>query len=176
MLNFVHNRVSLLGCIGAVVFFFLPWLDISCSGVPFLTQSGFESVIGDATLNPELTAYADQVSERSQERGEMALPVAVAGGALILATLFSIVALGQRGANRATPLLNAVALGALLYGSAVGFPIEQQLEREFEAQKKEGEASLIALSAPRTPWFYAELGCLGLPLLSLILTIRPKEE
>ncbi|MFH1422039.1 MAG: hypothetical protein ABIH42_04930 [Planctomycetota bacterium] len=54
-------------CFLAFVFFFLPWLRVSCSGNAFLTQSGMQIIIGDCSFDEAF----EQMSQLGGSQGNM---------------------------------------------------------------------------------------------------------
>jgi drug/metabolite transporter (DMT)-like permease len=126
------SGISASLCLLILIFFFLPWLKISCRGDVIATQSGFQTMTG--SLSPsDPNARVDYEKERPVRDLGLALFLAgilIAGFGALLVTL--------KKATRKSLLLtlfgSGLAMGILLLYAAVGFSAERGLT---ESDKKD---------------------------------------
>lgn len=114
------------------------------------TQTGFQVMIGDASLNPQMEATMEKAAEafggkgKKEESGKkkessssdkpfgLAPLVALALIAVIGALVFSFIAVFRDSARseRVTSVLSASALLLLLVQLLIGFPVERLLDED----------------------------------------------
>ncbi|MHC4600595.1 MAG: hypothetical protein ACYS47_16485 [Planctomycetota bacterium] len=166
----------------AVVLFFLPWLEISCSGTVIAKQSGYQAVMGEVSRSEELGD--DSAGTSTPESGpegdiEKDVPLIVFPLAMALAGLVGLVLVAAPNSplKPLLPLAAVLAAGCLTFYLFRGFSIEKEINRAKAEAKKEAKkdpdesnpfaevgsqlGSAIAegmIAAKKTPTFYAAYG------------------
>lgn len=171
--------------LGALVIFFLPWLDFQCQGKSFVQQTGIQTITGKASLAPEFESLAESMGDGSAEdssgkNAPKSILAALALISIVLAIITALAALRSAGGgeNNVAGWLCAIALGLLITQAAMGFPAARDLERQVREGQSQNSAddsfgnlaSAAVASTIQTkhlPAFYIELALLGLPTLLL---------
>ena len=133
------KKINLGATIGALLLFFLPWVDFQCSGKSLLTQSGFQTITGKASLAGEMKQMQEQMGGGEAEQDDnvdMAVFVALALVAVIAAAGFALLGLqsADPSRNNVVAILCGVALALLLLQMMVGFPAERDLKEQMSEQ------------------------------------------
>ena len=187
------KKINLATLLGALVIFFLPWLDMQCNGNSMVTQTGFQAVSGGGTLSEEMKNLANLGGDKSKDSDGEAKdknPVAalakndrpsqawLAAGALLLIALALILAVRavlSANANDLSPiaLLATMALGFVALQLLLGFPLEATAKQALAASQN-GDAAkdtpfaslgaaMVRIQVIRQPWIWAELAFLAVP-------------
>ena len=179
------QKLNLGTALGALVIFFLPWLDFQCQGKSFIQQTGIQTITGKASLAPGFESLAknqgnggknDTTGKDGPKSVLAALALIAIVGAIIAALLSLRSATG--GGNNLAGVLCAIALGLLVVQAAIGFPAARDLEEKMRTEQSGNRAedplgqmaSAAVASTIQTkyfPAFYFELALLGLPTLLL---------
>lgn len=191
-------KLNLVSALAALVFFFLPWISIECSGERMATQTGVQLITGSATPTRNAEARGMKMESRGNDdsAGHSYLAaLALIGALAALVISFSALTTGRADQARGSGVLCAVALACLLLQAALGFPVKRAMEKDLETGKQpsHGEATpldemgkgfareiLARIQIHPTPWFYLELLALGIPsvvlLNSLLDRLKNKES
>jgi len=191
------RRVPLANTLWPVVlFFFLPWTNISCNDRVLLQQSGFQSCYGGATPTAQLRQMAERNANMKDK--QPSVPVApfiipfagflaislITGAACILCVVLKL-----RSASASVNLLalaSGVACFMLLVAQMVyGFPLDRQIQKQNERIRQVREIqknnplrnpnlqgmdlaadALVSIEAKYAPWIF---GALLISFLSLPL-------
>ncbi len=171
--------------LAALILFFTPWLEVKCAGNRLMYQSGVDAVLNRVSPDENL----EQMSKMgngpkkdfsSKEMGDKAGYSILAGVALLAAVIAFGSALGQ--ARQLSGIFAAVALGCLGAQAVTGFPFKTAITKQLDEMKAKsmptgggrdpGEdmakammGGNMGLSVDYAPWFYVELGLLGLAAL-----------
>lgn len=181
----------------ALVLFFLPWIDVSCSGRPVARQSGAQVCVGEFTVAPGLDQQqGGRLADR--QRGEAppwsllaclyGASLAMSAAALVCAlTCVALGAWGSAGQAHCVALACLGACWALLTAFLLaGSPAEGRLAEAMEhLQQEQGRmqrggglgaeiganlgAALVNVQVRYTPWLWLSWGLtfLALPCLCL---------
>ena len=156
-------KLNALSALCALACFFMPWLDLRCSGKPILTQTGIQTITGRATPSGNLIPedYESEKLDRAY----------LAGGAFLLGFLGSLAALGgffavkKRRFLIQSGILSAGALTLLLAQQSRKFPVDPlrivESDRDFGQQIIQAALAGV-ITVQTTAWFYVTLGFLGL--------------
>jgi hypothetical protein len=168
-------KLNLASSIAALFLFFLPWLDIQCSGHTMATQSGVQTIYGGVTLAEGFRG--DSADDSNKESLGWAFLVAIAFLAVLGAVAVSFLVFTG---NRQIPgnlagVLCAVALVALLMEMIAGFPVAEQISKDAGKQSTAEDPMSVASSQVAAamiqvkyrPALYLELVALGIPALIL---------
>lgn len=179
----------MVSIVAAVLLFLMPWLDIRCSGTEMASQSGVQAAVGDASLSDRFERMREEdadstgndVPQDDKESLDVA-PGALAGGLwLLVALAFSINALpGRRDSRRQAVIFATLALLAVAGQAAWGFPMENRIDEFYEEMTememeeenpfaKSMAAAMAIIECRYTPWFYADLLFMAVPLLLYFL-------
>ena len=183
------QKINLVTSLAALILFFLPWIDIQCSGKSMATQTGMQIIHGGVSPAQDADAFE---KERSGRRGGgsdddsigsaplVALAFLAVAGAVVVA--FFTLCSNQDPSRNLTGILCAVALGLLALQMMIGFPVKKNLGEELKAQSKTerrmeepfkefgdsmAQAMLMQIQIRNLPALYIELVLLGLPTLIL---------
>lgn len=173
--------------LAALFLFFLPWIDIQCSGNSFATQSGIQTIYGGGSVTDEMKAFGEEngqiKSNKAEQDESMGYPplVALAFLAVAGAVVVSFKALrsGDEPQTNLAGILCATALGLITAHKMIGFPVKKNLGKSLaEASKTEtsdnpmhglgkgmAEAMMLQIQVRHRPALYIELILLGLPTL-----------
>ncbi|GAA5482954.1 hypothetical protein [Haloferula sargassicola] len=164
-------KLNALSALCALGLFFLPWLDLRCSGRPVLTQTGFQTITGSYKRSADFEIGSRHQIERQldPDRPPRALLVAGALAATILALLLAfggmIYGAPDGGALR-SGLLAALALVLLVMQDSRGFPLDEETRADRNPHEMAARALVGGtLDVRRTLWFHATLGTLGFSTL-----------
>lgn len=177
-------KLNLVSALAALVFFFLPWVDIECSGEKSATQTGFQTITGTATPTKPSQAKGVKMDGAGDSLGTsylaaFALVAVVSAAVMGFASMIS----DRTDLARATAFLCGCAFVCLAVQLVIGFPAETTLREKLSGQqevagKPKGPLDEIGrefaqkLSAEikvrPSMWFYLELGALGIPALLML--------
>ena len=155
-------KLNLASTFAALVCFFLPWLDVQCSGKSMATQSGIQVAIGKASAGDAMNAIEER-QKASMPQGVKQIPPdeqqAKGGPKVALLTSLSLVALllalgasimvlrgDARVSNNVVGILCAASLSAIIMQMLVGFPLENDLTERMKATPPPP-----AMKMPRAP-------------------------
>jgi len=182
------QKINILTLFSALALFFLPWLDLRCSGKSLYTQTGFQTVCGASTPAPEMKAQLEQMralSSKSASPMPESMGISLLSGGALLAIacglIFSFVSLRDGRRSLAPGLLAAIALVLLVTQMMIEFPAKGVLEKSLLAPAGErtrndpsagGDAALAAATMRVEVIYqhalYIELALLGIPTLILV--------
>jgi hypothetical protein len=171
--------------VGALILFFVPWLEVSCAGQHYLTQNGVQTVLNKYSWADEVKDFAEMGQggmstklneQKSGDFGDEAGYSILAGVALLATAAALGVCLGRSG-RQTSGVLVAMAFGCLLVQAVIGFPLKSGVSKMMDqamlkdmppgvpgnpgdemAKKMVGK---MMLQVEFTPWFYGELVLLG---------------
>jgi hypothetical protein len=153
--------------IGALVLFFLPWIEFQCAGQRLVYQSGLQAALNKASVDDGMKQMAEmggtsggaegmpKVDDKEMEKvGHSWLTV----GAMAAVVLALAVGAG-RGGRRASGALAAVALACLGAQAVMGFPFKTAIERDMK-DKPAAKAPAGGTGSPDFPMpdFEKEMG------------------
>lgn len=188
-LSLVLQKINLMTSLAALILFFLPWIDIQCSGKSMATQTGIQTIYGGGSPAQDMEAFE---KENKMKRGGgsddesmgsaplVALAFLTVAGAVVAA--FLAIQFTGESKHNFTGILCAVALGLLALQMMIGFPVKRSLGGQVAAQSKteqrtdepfegfgEGmaQAMMVQIQIRHLPALYIELVLLGLPTLIL---------
>lgn len=134
----------------ALGLFFLPWLEVQCSGKGMIYQTGYHTIMRDGEMTGEMKemgeAFGDEMGGKANVKmkdkdkdmkddpnaPERAWLVAAAAGVIILAFGVGFVAPAML-----TGGLAVVAALLLVAQMALKFPVEKKLQEQFDDKKNE---------------------------------------
>lgn len=175
-------KLNLVSALAALVFFFLPWVEIECSGEKTATQTGFQTITGAATpMKPLKGTHPDESGESlgNSYLAAFALVGVVSAAVIGFASMIS----DRADLARATAFLCGCAFACLAIQLVIGFPVESTLREKLggpqeAAGKPKGPLDEIGREFARkfaaevkvrpSKWFYLELGALGIPALLML--------
>lgn len=184
-------KLNLVSALAALVFFFLPWVEIECSGEKSATQTGFQTITGKATPAKPSQSQGIKVDGEGDSLGSsylaaFALVSAVSAAVIGFASMIS----DRTDLARATAFLCGCAFVCLAIQLVMGFPAEATLREKLSAQQQPAGkprgplddlgrelAQKMAAEIKVRPsrWFYLELAVLGIPpLLTLGASVGPR--
>ncbi|HSP41740.1 MAG TPA: hypothetical protein VLO11_02615 [Luteolibacter sp.] len=183
-LPLVLQKINLVTALAALVLFFLPWIDIQCSGTSMATQSGVQVIYGGGSPSQEMKDLDEKGGESEGESMGFAPLVGLALLAVIGAVAAAFAAIRSAAPVRGNlpGVLCAVALGLIALQMSVGFPVKKKLAEELSAQSQseqraddpfaglgEGmaQAMMMQIQVRHLPSLYFMLVALGLPTLIL---------
>ncbi|MEM8954429.1 MAG: hypothetical protein AAGD22_09785 [Verrucomicrobiota bacterium] len=181
------TKLNLLTTFGALILFFLPWIDIQCNQRSMITQSGFQTITGGGTLSDEFkNLQDDQDHDKEKERPKPALLVAVAFLLALLAFGLAVAsAFGRRNRDRSVGILTAIALACILAQMTLQFPAEKEINHSLKPDVADHDGDKFAKTLGsaftdikvlyRNP-LYFELALLALPTLLLLNTLIDKRR
>lgn len=134
--------------LGALGLFFLPWLELQCSGKSMLYQSGYHTIVCASAPSPEMAKLGETMGapsgasmdetklKEATEDTETAWLVGVCALLILVALCLcfskAVVISGL------AAMLATLALGVQLL---IGFPLETKMEKEFEKESSSKEAA-----------------------------------
>lgn len=169
--------------LGALILFFLPWVELKCAGQRLMYQSGIQTVLNQASMDGEMEAMTKMnggnrggnIDDFSgKELGGKIGHSFLTGAALVCVVIAFAVACGASG-RKASGIMAAVALALLGVQAAVGFPLKLSFDKEMELRHHRngtdpneaemrgpgGEMMSDIFAVKFSPWFYGELGLLA---------------
>ncbi|WP_009962594.1 hypothetical protein [Verrucomicrobium spinosum] len=181
------QKINLASTSAALALFFLPWVDLQCSGQSLATQTGIQVIYGGGSPSPELESMAKDrensanrtySTEESMGFSFLIALVLVLVLAAFIATLVSV----RTGTvdQRNIGLVCTIGLLLLITQASIGFPAAEKLKEAMNepgpATTKTGsafdamgesmaKAVMINFQAKHTPWLYLEMLALGIPAL-----------
>jgi hypothetical protein len=185
----VLQKINLVTSLAALILFFLPWIDIQCSGKSMATQTGIQTIYGGGSPAQDMEAFEKEGRDRrsggsSDDSMGIAPLVALAfltvAGAVV--TAFLAIRYAGESRNNLTGILCAVALGMLALQMMIGFPVKKNLGEQLALQGKTeqqadepfkefgdsmAQAVMMQIQIRHLPALYIELILLGLPTLIL---------
>ncbi|QJE97373.1 hypothetical protein [Luteolibacter luteus] len=186
-------KLNLVSALAALVFFFLPWVEVECSGEKSATQTGFQTITGTATPAKRSQAHGPKLDSEGESLGTSYLAAFALVGAVSAAVIgFASMIADRADLARATAFLCGCAFICLAIQLVLGFPAETTLREKLRGeQRAEGKpkgplddigrefAQKLATEIKVRPskWFYLELGALGIPpLLMLGASMGPRRS
>lgn len=181
------RKLHIGSTLAALFLFFLPWIDLRCSGQSVATQTGMQTIYGGHTQAPGESPLSVTLEERrkgsepGEEMGHAPL-VALALIVVVAAAMASFV-LGQR--SQVVGMLCAIALALIALQMMIGFPVKKRLAEQMaqtmtfpgrlmgpdhqmdETERKMTEDMMETLEIRHLPALYFELILLGVPTLLL---------
>ncbi|MFD0896027.1 hypothetical protein KBB96_08775 [Luteolibacter ambystomatis] len=175
------RKINLLTLISAIVLFFLPWIDIRCSGQAIATQTGLQTIYGGASPSDQMEAMAKETPSRRAQRNDddslgWSPVIAVALLAILAGTVFAFLALrhGDSRHDTSTSLFATLGLILIAIQMAAGFPAGKALSDSMAREANSNNDPMTAGLAGATlmnfdirplPALYLELAVLGIPTL-----------
>ena len=174
----ILRGIKLCTALAALALFFMPWLDIQCSGKSIATQTGFQTITGDATPSEEMRADQAQGGKRNEPLGTATM-VAAALIATIIAIMLlaSAVLKGSYALDRAGSAICAIALLLLIVQAMLGLPAKDELVAAISTDQATNEVDMASALATQVmanlkvdilPAFYFTCVLLGIPVLLLL--------
>ena len=178
------KKINLGSTLAALILFFVPWLDIQCSGKSLATQSGVQTILGKGTAS-EFQHSLDKPGKKTTINEGESLGYSIFAGiafvAVLAAFVLSMAAIwggGVRVAPNLVEILCAAALGLLVLQAVAGFPVKAKMESELRSEtgtsdetdlleESMSEAINAAFSVNLLAAFYLELVALGIPTILL---------
>jgi len=175
------GKINFLTALAAIVLFFLPWIDIRCSGQSVATQTGLQVITGGSTTREPARAQSGiQVNLTPEQESLGTAPlVGVALAYVIAAAVVFLIAI-RTGTSRPAFIggtLCALALLLLVLQTSMGFPgmkkIQQSLDRSTQTRPGDFSPVLGSVAAQNfelkpLPGLYIEMAALGIPTLILL--------
>lgn len=177
-------KLNLVSALAALVFFFLPWVEIECSGEKSASQTGFQTITGMATPTKHSQAQGAKLEGDGESLGTSYLAAFALVGAVSAAVIgFASMISDRADLARATAFLCGCAFACLAIQLVIGFPAETTLREKLGGQKEvagqpKGPLDEIGREFARklaagievrpSKWFYLELGVLGIPPLLML--------
>jgi hypothetical protein len=181
------QKINLASTFAALVLFFLPWVDLQCSGQSLATQTGIQVIYGGGSPSPELESMAKD-PERSADHTlakeeSMGYSILIALVFVLVAAAFvaNLLSLRMGTLDQSNiGLVCAIALLLLITQASIGFPAAAKLkeamqeagstttktESAFDAMGESmAKAVMINFKANHTPWLYLEMLALSIPAL-----------
>jgi hypothetical protein len=188
-LSLLLQKINLVTSLAALILFFLPWIDIQCSGKSMATQTGIQTIYGGASPAQDMEAF--EKAGRGRRNGGssddsmgfaplVALAFLTVAGAVVSG--FLAIRFAGEAYHNFTGIFCAVALGLLALQMMIGFPVKKNLGEQVAAQSKteqredepfegfgEGmaQAMMMQIQIRHLPALYIELILLGIPALVL---------
>lgn len=142
-LSLLLQKINLVTSLAALMLFFLPWIDIQCSGKSMATQTGIQIIHGGVSPAQDMEAYEKEGRGRrgggSDDDSIGSAPlVALAFLAVIGAVIVAFLTLcsNQDPSRNLTGILCAVALGLLALQMMIGFPVKKKLGEDMAKHSK----------------------------------------
>jgi hypothetical protein len=142
------RKIHLGSVLAALVLFFVPWLDVRCSGEQMMSQNGVQVIYGGASaplgVQAMMQAEEKKPSQREDEAG-IGWLTGIAFLSLLAAAAWAFYdfRLPSPGGTQIVGNLCALALIFLLLQLAVGFPIEKAIVNSIaKSANKANPASL----------------------------------
>jgi hypothetical protein len=176
------TKLNLLATLGALILFFLPWIDIQCSQRSMITQTGIQTIHGGGTLAEEFKSKQDDAPKKGDDRPGPAILVGIALVFTLAAFGFSLAsAFGRRNRDRAVGILCGAALALIIVQLILKFPAERDIANSRKDKPAAEDLSAIGSALVdirveyRTP-LYLELAALALPVLLILNTAIDKRR
>lgn len=188
-LSLVLQKINLVTALAALILFFLPWIDIQCSGRSMATQTGIQTISGGASPVQDAEAFErERKIKRSGGAEDDSMGAAPLVGLALLAVIGAVVLAFMRlcsareTGNHLVGMLCAVALALLALQMMIGFPVKKNLGERMAAQDRTerranepiselgdgmAQAMMMQIQIRHLPALYIELIMLGLPTLIL---------
>lgn len=179
------HKIKLGTTLAALIIFFLPWIDISCSQHPIGTQSGIQMIYGGASPAGEMK---DNSSSDKPDDISGSFLVGIALLVTAAAAFFAWKSMMQPNAKYEflSNILPAAALAAVLLQLIIGIPVKNDLLRDVKEKTATtqndplgdefGKAMLSSIQFKYTTAFYLELAALAFPTLLLLNTFIDKKR
>ncbi len=142
------RKFHLGSVLAALVLFFVPWLDVRCSGERMMSQNGVQVIYGGASAPPGLQAMMAEEAAKPGNRDEGAGIGWLTGIAFLsllaaVAWAFYDFRLPAPGGTQIVGNLCALSLIFLLLQMAVGFPVEKAIVDSIAKTAKEGKSAAM---------------------------------
>jgi hypothetical protein len=133
-----------LACVLGLGLFFVPWLEVTCQDMRLMTQTGYELVQGDGTIDDSLASLSEmggpQAGPEVEKKDIEPEPIVAAFpiGMTVAGLLSLMMAIGILRGRAAATLATLGALAALVpigYGLTAGFWVERDLEKTMEKER-----------------------------------------
>jgi len=180
------QKLNIGTSLAALFLFFLPWIDIQCSGTSIATQTGIQAIYGGGSPSDEMKGFNEekvQMQNKAKQDDSLGFSplVALAFLAVVAAVIVSFRALRERDDSQ-TNLAGIFCASALVLITAQmmsGFPVKKNLGKSLAEESKAqtsgnprddfgsgmAEAMMLQIQVRHRPALYLELIILGLPAL-----------
>ena len=177
------KKLKLGSTVAALLLFFLPWIDIQCSGKSIATQTGVQATYGGMSLSDDMKSLGDKKTSGSSEKKDTpksAIITALALLVVLVACVFAYLSFAGSNpfADKMASILPAVALSLLFLQMIVGFPIKNDLQESMSPKDEQSSgdelgnsmavAAKMSIDAKLTFSFYLTLLALAVPTGLLI--------
>ena len=188
-LSLLLQKINLVTSLAALILFFLPWIDIQCSGKSMATQTGIQTIYGGGSPAQDMEAFEKEgrgrrsgVSDDDSMGSAPLVALAFLAVASAVVVAFLTLCSAKEASLNLTGILCAVALGLLALQMMAGFPVKKKLGEDMARQGKierrgeepfenfgEGmaQAMMMQIQIRHLPALYIELILLGIPGLIL---------
>lgn len=173
------GKINFLTALAALILFFLPWIDIRCSGQSAATQTGIQTITGGSTpreQNKVRSGVQVNLTPEQESLGTAPL-VGVAFVYVVVAAIVFLIAI-RTGTSRPAFIggtLCALALLLLVLQTSMGFPGAKKLQQSLAhfTQNQGSDLALASVAAQNLelvplPGLYIEMAALGIPTLILL--------
>jgi hypothetical protein len=180
------TKLNLLATLGALILFFLPWIDIQCSQRTMITQSGVQSIYGGGTLADEFNTGKENDDKFNSDKDRPAPAILIGLALLLTIVAFGLAlssAFGRKNRDRSVGLVCAAALILIVLQIILKFPGERDIAQSMNKGKVDsgdlsaslGSALIDIRVEYRTP-LNLELAALGLPVILLLNSLIDKRR
>lgn len=154
------KKLNLFSLVAALALFAMPWINIRCS-LGVISQTGIQAITGGLTIEPAPTKMTeDQKEEPPQAAWLIALVFLAALTGAVIALVLTL--FPSQLPPQTDTVFAAFALLLLIAQLLLGFPAINQFEGEvMQAMGLKSEEVEVRY----TPWFFAELAMLAVPIL-----------
>ena len=178
----ILRSIKFTTALAAFALFFMPWLDIQCSGKSLATQTGIQTITGGATPSEELGKREEDANEKPFGSAKMVAAALFATGlgmALLLVALLN----SNPKLDLAGSALCGLALLFLLVQVSQGFPAKDEVIASVSADQASNEvdmSSSLAMAMAANievevlPAFIISCVLLGIPVLLLVGMVLAK--
>ena len=177
----MKKPVSILSLVAALGLFFLPWMELECSGMSMASQTGVQALTGEVVMGSDIentmnnignefgqAMGAEQMSEKAEPKSDYvdkAIYILIAAVVIVIAIV--LCALGQFTIGG---IFGAVAGLLLIMQIAAGFPVkkealESQKNKEGKEMTEQDERMFNAMMEEKIqPAMYLTILCCFVPL------------
>jgi len=172
----ILRSIKLTTAVAAFAMFFLPWIDIQCSGKSLITQTGIQTITGMATASGEMEAKPDGGKQEPLGSATMVAAALLATG---LAIACLVVALFNNNPKMDVggSVLCALALLLLIVQVSQGFPAKEEIVSQISTDQASADGDMGAslamammanIQVEVLPAFTMTCVLLGVPVLLLV--------